>query len=333
MSYYDWMKKTENKLSSFERCSELIEYPEIQADKGLYVQMLREYSELKTLSEKYSALKRLLSEREKVQREYSSSSEEEKELFSEELSQINEKILLAKSELLAALGEKGEREKATVLFSASGDNAGMAMEKLFLSISSYLEKQDDFTVYEVKKEYAKNGKNPREISFTAEGPDALACLTAFCGVHKVISASAPEKLACTAVLREDDTVDLNEKDVRIDLFHSSGAGGQNINKVETAIRATHLPTGISVVCQDERSQLKNKKRALEHLFEKLKAKKINEEKERITLERRILLADKRKKFCIDLNERKLLSFRTKIEYPFPLSDEDVARFIENYRMR
>ena len=72
---------------------------------------------------------------------------------------------------------------------------------------------------------------------------------------------------------------VDERDLKIDVFHSSGAGGQHINKVETAIRVTHLPTGISVVCQDERSQLKNKKRALENIEKKLRSEQ--SEKRRI----------------------------------------------------
>ena len=94
----------------------------------------------------------------------------------------------------------------------------------------------------------------------------------------MLNTSAEIALAVTPV---QNVVTLDEKDVKIDLFHSGGAGGQNVNKVETAVRVTHIPTGLVVTCQDERSQLNNKRRALENLKKRLTEQNAELEKSRM----------------------------------------------------
>lgn len=127
---------------------------------------------------------------------------------------------------------------------------------------------------------AKGGYT-QEISFVAEGADVMARLIPLVGAHKVYVAPSRSEEICIAVTPAASMPKVDERDLKIDVFHSSGAGGQHINKVETAIRVTHLPTGISVVCQDERSQLKNKKRALENIEKKLRERSEQSEKRRI----------------------------------------------------
>ena len=161
------------------------------------------------------------------------------------------------------------------------------------------------------------------MSLTAEGADALARTKVFTGVHKVLTASAPQSFLLTSVLPEEKEVVLLDKDVRIDLFHSDGAGGQNVNKVETGVRVTHLPTDIVITCRDERSQRMNKLRAMERLTEAVRAKKEKEEKERVLTERRAQANDKRRKFVVDLTKNVLLLNAPKKEYPFPLSTADI----------
>ena len=108
----------------------------------------------------------------------------------------------------------------------------------------------------------------KENKWIISGTGVYVCFRDWGGKH--IFKGTPKGNALLYVYPEQKIVPFDEKDVKIDYFHSDGAGGQNVNKVETGIRASHIPTGITVTCRDERSQLMNKKRALERLQEQVK---------------------------------------------------------------
>ncbi len=167
-----------------------------------------------------------------------------------------------------------------------------------------------------------------EISFVAEGADVITRLTPLTGAHKVYKQTGSEEL-CFAVTPSASVEKIAEKDLKIDVFHSQGAGGQNVNKVETAVRVTHLPSGLVVVCQDERSQLKNKKRAVENIQNRLK--EINEQSEKKRIEADIFAQYSKKNTPIsfDAESNTMTDTRLKafLKIPFPLTDVQFAQYI------
>ncbi|MDE6666990.1 MAG: hypothetical protein K2K38_01420, partial [Clostridia bacterium] len=169
----------------------------------------------------------------------------------------------------------------------------------------------------------------QEISFITEGADVITRLMPRTGAHKVYIAQSKSEELCFAVTPASTVEKISESDLKIDVFHSHGAGGQNINKVETAVRVTHLPTGLCVVCQDERSQLKNKKRALENIEKKLKEKSEQAEKQRIEADINAQYSKKNTAISFDAAGNTFTDTRFKAftKVPFPFDEGQFASYI------
>lgn len=193
-----------------------------------------------------------------------------------------------------------EDEKNAILeirAGTGGDEAGIFAGDLYKMYSRYFEKKGWKTEVINMNESEKGGY--KEIVMEVEGQDVYGKLKYESGVHRVQRVPETESqgrvhtsAATVAVLPEAEEVDvdINMNDVKIDTFRASGAGGQHVNKTESAIRMTHIPTGIVVECQDERSQMKNKAKALKVLRTRIYEKAYNEHMAIISKHRKTLVS-------------------------------------------
>ena len=325
--YGDIIDATKRALECYGETKELLEYPEVQADKAYYLSVLSKYNNLKFLNDKLTALISALEE-EKTTADMlaEASSEEERAIIYEEIASLKisaSKIAFALSD---ALGCKHATERAycRLKFKDISSKFGVALYSLIKSdLSSRGAKIEDEKVLTAKGGYVE------EISFFAQGEDVITRLVPLTGAHKVyISPSNSQELRI-AVTPSASVENVSESDLKIDVFHSHGAGGQNINKVETAVRVTHLPTGIVVVCQDERSQLKNKRRALETIQRRLKEKNEQVEKKRIEADVAAQFSQKHTHISFDASNGTMADTRLKAfsKIQFPLTKEQFDSYV------
>ena len=290
------LKEVEQRYVEIDR---LLQTPEVVADVARCRDLMKEYKNLTPIVEKYREYERAVSDRDEALAilDDAGGDRELKEIAADELESAKKAITAAEEELKILLLPRDENDDKNVIVEirggAGGDEAALFAAELFRMYSMYAEARRWKVEILGSNETELGGY--KEISFLITGDGAYSRLKFESGVHRVQRVPETEtqgrihtSTVTVAVLPEAQEVELeiNPKDLQIDTFRSSGAGGQHVNKTSSAIRVTHLPTGMVVECQDERSQYKNKDRALKILRSRLLEKKQREQDDRIAAERR-----------------------------------------------
>ncbi len=284
----------------FYHLEEQLSDPAVLADTGRYAALSRDYKELKPVVEAIRTYKELASNMATAEEMLEEEDEEMREMARAELQELKPRLQALEEEIKLLLIPKDPQDERDVIFEiragTGGDEASIFAGDLYRMYSKYFESKGWKTDLISAHEGTVGGYN--KIVLEVHGQDVYGNLKFESGAHRVQRVPKTESqgrvhtsAATVAVMPklEMEDVEINKADLKVDTFRSSGAGGQHVNKTESGVRFTHIPTGIVAESTDGRSQIRNREIALQRLYQKIYEARQREHASRIASERRSLV--------------------------------------------
>lgn len=295
-------EKLEQLKNRYDELSLLLSDPAVVADRKKFASLAKEQSDLQEAIDKYNSYQKIHKEVDDAQSIIEETDDPEfRELAELELQELQEKEHALINELKVLLIPKDPNDAKNVIMEiragTGGDEAGLFAGDLFRMYQRFIESQN--WKIDIMNSNPQGIGGFKEVIFLVSGQNVYGKLKYESGVHRVQRVPATEtsgrihtSAASVAVLpeAEDVEIDISPNELKIDVYRSSGPGGQSVNTTDSAVRVTHIPTGMVVTCQDEKSQHKNKAKALKVLRARLNEKVMAEESAKLTETRRSMVS-------------------------------------------